>query len=335
MTTRKPAKAGYSPQLLSARARSAMTKAPLSQDVNFLMNCSEVSLESYELTKLSLAANIQADLLELLHQWVEANTQATIARLFRVTNREALKQWINEPVDPMAIAKAQIRTQGYTEEEADAKLDDILAANPGLARRTKTENYQKRNIAEGKCAVCPKPLDRNSVRFCEKHLRAARLRHKPIGSAAPGSIEFLYADADALQSRHGRQPGTLASLAMAREQKTRANLAELGIPPESAAISLKAAKEALVKCMPEMKGIAKTLPELMAVGQIPVEATARRALHELLADGTVERTGEGKRGDPFRYFAPSTETRKPTAGQTKAKNKLLLQTLRGQEPTEE
>jgi hypothetical protein len=94
MKTRKPAKAGYAPQSLSARARSAMTKAPapLAQDVNFLMNCSQQSLESYQLAKLSLSANIQADLLELMHQWVEANTQATIARLFRITDREALKQ---------------------------------------------------------------------------------------------------------------------------------------------------------------------------------------------------------------------------------------------------
>jgi len=201
-------------------------------------------------------------------------------------------------------------------------------------------NYQKRNIAEGKCAVCPEPLDRNSVRFCEKHLRAARLRHKPIGAKGPepGSIDALY-NYEKYESKHGRQPGTLASLAMAREQKTRAILAELGIPPESAAVSLKAAKEALIKCMPEMKGLAKTLPELMAAAQIPVEATARKALHELLAAGAVERTGEGKRGDPFRYFAASAEkpeeTRKPIAAQTKAKNKLLLQALRGQEPTEE
>jgi hypothetical protein len=196
MKPRKPAKGGYSPQSLSARTRSAMTKAPapLAQDVNFLVNCSSTSLDSYELTKLSLAANIQADLLELMHQWLEANTQATLARLFRNTDREAFKRWINEPVDPIAIAKAQIRSQGYTEEEADAQLDDVIAANPGLAHRNAAVTYQKRNIAEGKCSICPKPLARNSVRYCEKHLRAARLRHKPIGAKGPepGSIDALY-----------------------------------------------------------------------------------------------------------------------------------------------
>jgi len=323
MTTRKPVKAGYSP-----RARSAITKtpAPLAQDVNFLMNCSQQSLESYQLAKLSLSANIQANL-ELMHQWLEANTQATIARLFRITDRAALKQWINEPVDPIAIAKAQIRNQGHSEEEADAQLDDVIAANPGLAHRNAAVTYQKRNIAEGKCMSCPKPLARNSVRYCEKHLTAARLRKKPIGGPAPGSIDFLYVE-DPWESSHGRQPGTLASLAMAREQKSRALLAELGIPPESAAISLKAAKEALMKCMPKMKGLAKTLPELMAAAQIPVETTAKKALRELTTAGTVERTGEGKRGDPFRYFAASgekpEETRKSITlqpGHTKRENR--------------
>jgi len=132
MTTRKPTKAGYSPQLLSARARAAAAKAPepLAQDVNFLMNCSEVSLESYQLAKLNLSANIQADLLELLHRWVELNTQATIARLFRITDREALKRWINEPVDPIAIAKAQIRTQGSAKRKQTRSSMTLLRQIP-------------------------------------------------------------------------------------------------------------------------------------------------------------------------------------------------------------
>jgi predicted transcriptional regulator len=171
-----------------------------------------------------------------------------------------------------------------------------------------------------------------SVRYCETHLTAARLRKKPIGGPAPGSI-------DPWESSHGRQPGTLASLAMAREQKTRALLAELGIPPESAAVSLKAAKEALMKCMPDMKGLAKTFGELMEAAAIPTETTAEKALRDLMAAGTVERTGKGRRGDPFRYFSASAEkpeeTRKPIAAQTKAKNRDLLQTLRGEKPSGE
>jgi predicted transcriptional regulator len=170
-----------------------------------------------------------------------------------------------------------------------------------------------------------------SVRYCETHLTAARLRKKPIDQPLEASIPW--------RSSHGRQPGTLASLAMAREQKTRALLAELGIPPESAAVSLKAAKEALMKCMRDMKGLAKTLGELMEAAAIPTETTAEKALRDLMAAGTVERTGKGRRGDPFRYFAASAEkpeeTRKPIAAQTKAKNRVLLQTLRGEKPSGE
>ena len=112
-------------------------------------------------------------------------------------------------------------------------------------------DLQKRNIAEGKCSECPKPLARNSVRFCEKHLAMNRARYSQKKALSdPGSREFLYAG-EVTGSTHGRKPGSLASLAMHREQKTRAVLAELGIPPESAAVSLNAAKEALLGCIPE------------------------------------------------------------------------------------
>src|SRR5262249_14281697 len=159
-------------------------------------------------------------------------------RWFYESDRETIKRALSEEESPMEWAKRLIRERGRSKEE----LLPLPALPRGAAHLAAGLRYTERNIAEGKCAVCPKPLDRNSVRFCTKHLRAARLRYKPIGSAPPGSIDFLYADADQLQSRHGRQPGTLSSLAMAREQKTRAILAELGFSPESAAVSLKAAK---------------------------------------------------------------------------------------------
>jgi hypothetical protein len=66
----------------------------------------------------------------------------------------------------------------------------------------------------------------------------------------PGSREYLYSG-EVTPSR-GRQPAHLARLAMNREQKTRAILAELGIPPESAAVTLRASKEALLNaCLPQ------------------------------------------------------------------------------------
>src|SRR5262249_7895026 len=38
----------------------------------------------------------------------------------------------------------------------------------------------------------------------------------------------------------------------------------------------------------------------------------QRALKELVSEGSVKRTGGGKRGDPFRYFIPQSSQRSPT-----------------------
>ena len=52
----------------------------------------------------------------------------------------------------------------------------LLSLPPGQAHRTAAVTYQSRNIEEGKCSICPMPLARNSVRYCEKHLAACRDR---------------------------------------------------------------------------------------------------------------------------------------------------------------
>lgn len=72
---------------------------------------------------------------------------------------------------------------------------------------------------------------------------------------------------------------------MGREKQTRAHLAEIGIKPEDAAVSLRAAKEALLKHTPEMKWLAQTFEELMILGSIPNRTTAQKALRELLESG--------------------------------------------------
>jgi len=63
-----------------------------------------------------------------------------------------------------------------------------------------------------KWPVCPKPLDRNSVRYCTRHLTIARLRKPPKNAKGepPGSIAWLYEGS--FESSHGRQPGTLKAL---------------------------------------------------------------------------------------------------------------------------
>jgi hypothetical protein len=216
-------KIGYSPQSRGARNRSAFSKLQsrgFNPGTNFLLTCSDQTPAAYETKCLATVANLRGDLQEIFVQLGEAIGQALLVRWFRNTDRDELRMSLDTPADTVAWAKEQIRRQGRSDEQAEEELSEILSLNPGLAHRTAAQTYQRRNIAEGKCIPCPKPLDRNSTTYCTAHLRYQRLRHKPIGSAAPGSADFLYADAEQLQSRHGRQAGTLANLTMQREQKT-------------------------------------------------------------------------------------------------------------------
>jgi hypothetical protein len=212
--------------------------------------------------------------------------------------REALKRVLDAQVDPIAFAKEQIRRQGRSDEQVGLELEQVLSLDPGLSHRIAAVTYQNRNIAEGKCGLCSQPLDRNSVRYCTRHLAAARARMGPKGE--PGSLDYLYDGG--FESKHGRQPGTLASLAIAREQKTRALLAELGIPFESAAVTLNAAREALLKCMPHSQTDAMTATELCARAMIPTLKTGRKALAELFRAGLVQKIGAGASENLFRFF---------------------------------
>jgi hypothetical protein len=116
----------------------------------------------------------------------------------------------------------------------------------------------------------------------------------------PGDIGWLYGETE--ESTHGRQPGTLAALASGREQRTREVLAELGIPPDRAAVSLKAAKEALLKCLPDSEAKAMTRSELIDAALIPSETTAWNALSQLHAEGVIEQVKTRARGGTLRYF---------------------------------
>jgi hypothetical protein len=190
-------------------------------------------------------------------------------------------------------------------QRSDEELIPLPSLPPGAAHLAAAMRYQERNIAEGKCCECPKPLARNSVRYCENHLtmeRHNKARKKGV-RGAPGSVDYLYGEVT--ESKHGRQPGTLAALAMAREQKTREILAEAGVSPESAAVSMKAAKEALLKHMPDNVASALTADALLKVAVVPSRTTGQHALRDLLAAGAVQRIVRGGTGSPFLYFKRS------------------------------
>ena len=77
----------------------------------------------------------------------------------------------------------------------------------------------------------------------------------------------------------------------------------MGIPPENAAVSLNAAKEALLKIMPTSKADAMTQTQLLEKAIVPSRWTGGKALSELMAAGKVRRLGKGGPKDLFRYFA--------------------------------
>lgn len=308
------------------RLKTRKTNLPIMVPLNFLLGCSQVSLDSYELARLAETAYLRTEFHALFDRLIQESALATLAKWFRESDRTAINQALALEEDPLTWAKRQISERGRSEEE----LLPLPSLPPGAAHLAAALRYPKRNIAEGKCSVCPQPLDPNSVCYCTKHLAAARMRHKPKGGEDPGSIDYLYQD-HTPEKRQGRQPGTLQALAIARAQKQRKILAELGIPPEGAAITLDAAKESLMKHMPDSWHRARVAADLWQAALIPSLQTGKTAIKELLAEGTIQRVGEGHVANPYRYFraeAAKSET-------SKDKNRILLQTLRGEEPDRE
>jgi hypothetical protein len=145
--------------------------------------------------------------------------QAALTAWFRTVDRETLKHALNNPDDIIAWAKEQIRDRQRSEEE----LIPLTALPPGAAHLAAALRYQERQIAKGLCAVCPQPLANNSVHYCERHLTIARLRHKPKNAKGelPGSVARLYSNDEQFESSHGRQPGTMKALALAREKQAK------------------------------------------------------------------------------------------------------------------
>lgn len=249
----------------------------------------------------ALVADLRKQLAIILDQMVEEMARAALAAWFRSVDRDALKRAIENPPDVLQWAKEQIRNQGRTSEE----LLPMPPPDPEAIKkshRIAAVTYQKRNIAKGKCRYCPKPIAEGSVQCCEEHMAKTRVRERQKkGLQDVGSREYLYAGEITEEQTHGRQPGSLASLALNRERKTRELLAEAGIPFETAAITLNAAKESLLACMP-IRSLAMTQAELFEKAIVPSKQTGGKALNELLAKGKIARIGKGINGDPYRYF---------------------------------
>jgi len=166
--------------------------------LNFLLGCSDGELGSFQLSRLANVANLRKDLHQILDEILEQQLQAALAVWFKQQDRATLRQTLEDHVDPGEWAKARIRDGQRSEQE----LVPETFLPPGDAHRAASLRYQRANVAEGLCSVCPQPLDRNSVKYCTLHLEKARGRNK-------------------LKGGHGRQPGTLKALAEAREKRTK------------------------------------------------------------------------------------------------------------------
>ena len=92
-------------------------KKSLALPLNFLLGCSEKSLGSFELARLADVADLRGELHNILDRLIDQMSQAALAAWFRKTDREILKQALENPDDVIALAKEQIRDGQRGEEE--------------------------------------------------------------------------------------------------------------------------------------------------------------------------------------------------------------------------
>ena len=198
---------------------------PVAAKLNFLLGASDNDLSTFELARLAEVANLRADLHAILDKLIDEMAQAAVAGWFRQTTREKVKQALEalenpqERIEEVAKwAKEKIRDGQRSEQE----LVPRTSLPPGAAHLAAALRYAARNIEEGKCSVCPKPLDRNSVRYCTRHLTIIRLRKKPKGAkgSLPGSVDWLYSD-EPFESAHNKAPSQVKALKQANEKRKR------------------------------------------------------------------------------------------------------------------
>ncbi len=75
-----------------------MTRYHAQQPWEFLLTASRNSLQSYELTRLSHAANLRKEIGALMDQWLEENSSAAVAR-WLIAQRECPADNANAPRD--------------------------------------------------------------------------------------------------------------------------------------------------------------------------------------------------------------------------------------------
>jgi hypothetical protein len=181
----------------------AREPAALSVGLNFLLAASDRELDQFQLVKLASVADLRRELQTILDRMVDELAQAGIAEWFKRNDRQALRAALENEESAMAWARRKIREgQRSAEELVPSPSLPVGAAHIAAAVR-----YAERNIAEGKCAKCPRPLDRNSVRYCTEHLAKDRARYTPKGGKGhhPNTLAALKRNREALLAKRERE----------------------------------------------------------------------------------------------------------------------------------
>jgi hypothetical protein len=171
--------------------------------LNFLLGCSEVSLENYRLARMSEAADVRKQIAKLFDKLRETDLLVQLALWFQQMNRTELKRALETEEDAAAWAKRMIRG-------GEAILPRLaMPPEEAKAHRVKSSvKYQQRNTAEGKCRLCPESLCRESVQYCARHLEQSRQRQRERTRALH-------------KAPHGKHPNTLKALAEACEKRSK------------------------------------------------------------------------------------------------------------------
>jgi len=97
----------------------------------FLLSASRNSLQSYELSRLSHAANLRKEITQLLDSWLEENTAAMLARwLMEQRERPAAREHSEGPASPAGSSVGHgERTPGHEArgKAAHAASDNFFA----------------------------------------------------------------------------------------------------------------------------------------------------------------------------------------------------------------
>jgi len=94
---------------------------------DFLLSASRNSLQSYELSRLSHAANLRKEIAQLLDSWLEENTAAMLARwLMEQRERPA-----SDDGKPAAAGGEHATARRSRAKEAETVSDNVFADSPG------------------------------------------------------------------------------------------------------------------------------------------------------------------------------------------------------------